>query len=113
MGFELSLAVLIVVFCGFSVARSAGMGAFQHHTRAVCAYAASARYDLCGVRWDAVLSAGGEHHRTSGVAVCSWIYLDRRCAFYIVAIRYSPNRLRTTGRSGLLRTGGYLWRCQE
>jgi hypothetical protein len=35
MGFELTLAVLVVVFCGFGVARSAGMETLRHHTRAL------------------------------------------------------------------------------
>ena len=33
MGFELTLAVLVVVFCGFGAARSAGMEALSHHIR--------------------------------------------------------------------------------
>ena len=35
MGFELTLAVLVFVFCGFGAARSAGMEALRHHIRAV------------------------------------------------------------------------------
>ena len=35
MGFELTLAVLVVVFCGFGATRSAGMEALRHHIRAL------------------------------------------------------------------------------
>jgi hypothetical protein len=42
----------------------------------VCSYAAQSRYDLCGVHWNAVLSAGCEHHRTSSVEFCPWVHLD-------------------------------------
>ena len=39
-----------------------------------CAYP-SARHNFCGVHWAAILSAGGEHHRTSSVAVRTWVCL--------------------------------------
>jgi hypothetical protein len=35
MGFESTLAVLVAVFCGFGVARGAGMEALRHHMRAL------------------------------------------------------------------------------
>ena len=35
MGFELTLAVLVVVFCGFGATRSAGMESLRHHRRAL------------------------------------------------------------------------------
>jgi len=34
-GFESTLAVLVAVFCGFGVARGAGMEALRHHMRAL------------------------------------------------------------------------------
>ncbi len=52
MGFELTLAVLVVVFCGFGATRSAGMEALRHHIRALQALS-----EKSGLRPDVQMSS--------------------------------------------------------
>jgi len=44
----------------------------------MCDDAASARHNLCGVCWAAVLSASRKHHWTSSVEFFAWVYIDSR-----------------------------------